>query len=340
MNVRRRRIALVATALGALALLTPAAFAGAAVARPITATHLTRPTTPAKVPPPTLIGAASNDWTWLDQAVGPVQIYRVFDGGFHFNTWQATNAYKQHPGATAFDYSIHLLPQRLTDPTDPINAKIRSFLATTPKNLIITNWHEPDYTYQYQRQFTPAQYRAGLVALASMVRAQNAIDGGTRRVSLILMAITYQGNWSTTASDWWPTDARDGGHIDLVEGDMYELPHNTRTACCPAGYTDGINWRSGGAVIAPLYNFAAANNAQWAVAELGVLEDIHQPMRKANELANAVAYAKSHGADHISYFDVAGPRADWRLRYASPVGTTSQNSNAAVMWKSLVAANN
>jgi hypothetical protein len=337
-TARRRRIGLIATVLGALTLLTPAAFAGTSVGRPVTARDLVRSTTVASSPTTTLVGAASGDWPWFDQAVGPVQIYRVFDGGFHFATWQATSAHTQHPDATAFDYSIHLLPQRLTDPTDAINAKIRSFLATTPKNLIITDWHEPDYTYRYNRQFTPAQYRAGLLALASMVRAQNAIDGGTRRVSLILMAITYRGNWSTTPSDWWPTDARDGGHIDLVEGDMYELPHKTGTACCPAGYTDGINWKSGAAVITPLYDFALANNAQWAVAELGVLEDIHNPMRKANELASAVNFATSHGADHVSYFDVGGPRANWRLRYASPVGTTSMTSNAVIMWKSLVAA--
>jgi hypothetical protein len=52
-----------------------------------------------------------------------------------------------------------------------------------------------------------------------------------------------------------------------------------------------------------------------------------------------VSYAKSHGADHISYFDNAGPRANWRLRYSTPVGTTSSTSNATLMWKSLVAAN-
>lgn len=295
------------------------------------------PVPPAQGATTTLIGANSSDYSWFDKAVGPVQIYRAFDGGFHFATWQATTAYKQHPNATAFDYSIRVLPQRLTDPTDLINAQIRSFLATTPKNLIITNWHEPDETYAKNRQFTTAQYRAGLLALAGMVRAQNAADGGTRRVSLILMDITLSGSWSTQPIDWWPTDARDGGHVDLIQGDLYEWPHNTNTACCPAGYTDGVKWRKASNLLSHLYNFAVANNTPWAVAELGVLEDIHDPMRKANELAAAVSYAKSHGADHISYFDNAGPRANWRLRYSTPVGTTSLTSNAAKMWKSLVA---
>jgi hypothetical protein len=325
---RRRRTGLVATAVGALVLLGLSPTAGTADARPART---------AQAASTTLVGADSSDWKWFDAAVGPVQIYRAFDGGFHYATWQATSAYQQHPNASAFDYSIRVLPQRLTDPTDPINAQIRSFLATTPKNLIITNWHEPDETYAKNRQFTTAQYRAGLLALVGMVRAQNAIDGGTRRVSLILMDVTISGAWTTQVSDWWPTDARDGGHVDLIEGDMYEFPHNTNTACCPTGYTDGIKWRTASKLLAPLYNWATANNTPWAVAELGVLEDIHNPTHKASELSAAVSYAKSHGADHISYFDNAGPRANWRLRYSTPVGTTSSTSNATLMWKSLVA---
>lgn len=296
---------------------------------------LLQPLPGAAATPTTLVGASSSDWAWFDQAVGPVQIYRVFDGGFHFATWQATNAYRQHPQATAFDYSIRVLPQRLTTPSDPVNAQIRSFLATTPKNLIITNWHEPDETYTYDRQFTPAQYRAGLLALARMVRAQNAADGGTRRVSVILMDITFSGTWDTQVSDWWPTDARDGAHVDLIEGDMYEWPHNTNTACCPAGYTDGVNWRKAATLLSPLSTWAAAHSTPWAVAELGVLEDIHDPARRASELSAAVSFAKAHGADHISYFDNAGPRANWRLRYSTPVGTTSMTSRAALMWRSL-----
>ncbi len=338
MTTRRRRTGVIATALGFLVLLSSAVSAGAAAARPAATTDLAGPTAPTEaLTTTTLVGASSGDWTWFDKAIGPVQIYRVFDGGFHFATWRDTNAYQQHPNATAFDYSIRVLPQRLTDATDPINSQIRSFLATTPKNLIITNWHEPDETYAKNRQFTPAQYRAGLLALARMVRAQNAVDGGTRRVSLILMDITYSGTWSTQVSDWWPTDVRDGGHVDLIQGDMYEWPHNTNTACCPTGYTDGIKWRTASTLLSPLYNWATAHSTPWAVAELGVLEDIHDPTRKASTLSAAVSFATSHGADHISYFDNAGPRASWRLRYSTPVGTTSMQSNAAVMWKSLVA---
>ena len=61
-------------------------------------------------------------------------------------------------------------------------------------------------------------------------------------------------------------------------------------------------------------------------------------MRKATALSEAVAYARLHGAHHVSYFDSAGTRASWKLWFSTPVGTTSPTSNAALMWKSLVAS--
>jgi hypothetical protein len=284
----------------------------------------------------TLVGAASSDWPWFDAAVGPVQVYRDFDvNGFHYATWQATPAYTRHPNALANDYSFDVLPQRLTDPTDPINDQIRSFLATTPKNLIITNFHEPDNVYQ--GRFTAAQFRAGAVALARMVRAQNALDGGTRMTSVVLMGMTLGGYGPTTPDSWWPNDARDGGHADIIEVDVYAFPHNTNTAGIPRGYTDGIRWRTAKAMLNPTRAFAVAHSTQWAVAEIGFLEDVNDPMHKAQTMADAVAYATANGAQHINYFDCTGPRADWRLRYSTPVGTTSSTSNAVLKWKALVA---
>jgi hypothetical protein len=297
------------------------------------------PGQPAGAVSQTKIGAHSGSWAAFDAAVGPVQIYRDFDQGFSYARWQDTAAYRAHPNAPANDYSFHVLPQRLTDPADPINAKIRSFLATTPKNLIITNFHEPDYDIKYFHNFTPAQFRAGILALARMVRQQNAVDGGTRRTSVILMDVSFNGYWPWPASDWWPTDARDGGHVDLIAGDIYALPHATNTACCPAGYTDGLKWQKPSYMLSFLRTFAVNNATPWAVAELGYLEDIHDPLRKSQALSDAVAYAKANGATHISYFDARGPRADWRLRYSTPVGTISSSSNAYQRWRSLVAAN-
>lgn len=293
---------------------------------------------PAGAASATKVGAHSGDWPSFDAAVGPVQIYRDFDQGFSYARWQDTRAYQAHPSAPANDYSFHILPQRLTNAADPIVPRVRSFLATTPKNIIITNFHEPDWDYKYVNQFTPAQFRAGILALARMVRAQNALDGGTRRTSVILMDVSFSGYWDYPASTWWPTDARDGGHVDLIAGDIYALPHATATACCPAGYTDGVNWQKPSYMLSFLRTFALNNATPWAISEIGYLEDVNLPLRKSQALSDAVAYAKANGALHISYFDARGPRADWRLRWSRPVGTTSPTSNATLRWKSLVAA--
>jgi hypothetical protein len=302
---------------------TPAT--GAAASRPA-ATTLSK----------TLVGAAACNWSWFDHAVGRVQIYRDFDvGGFHYSTWHATAAYQAHPHARANDYSFEVLPQRLTHPTDPINGAIRRFLATTPKNIIISNFHEPDNVFA--GQFTPAQFRAGTAALARMVRHQNAVDGGKRMTAVVLMGITIGGYGTTTADQWWPTTARDGGHAGIIEVDVYNFPHRTNTPGIPKGYTDGVHWRTVSAMLNPTRSFAAAHRTRWAVDEIGFLEDIHQPLRKSQAMADAVSYATTHGAQHINYFDCPGPRADWRLRYAFPVGTTSSTSNAVRRWKALVA---
>lgn len=280
-----------------------------------------------------LVGAASTDWAWLDRAVGPLQIYRSFDSGFHYATWQQTPAYQLHPNAPMVDYSTEVAPEHLITPGDPMIAEMKTFIASTPRNAILSNLHEPDHSFP--GRFTAAQYRASILRYAGWVRAQNAADGGTRMTSVILMDVTFGVYGTTTADQWWPTDARDGGHVDIIEGDMYALPHATNTTAAPAGYTDGVKWRTAAYTLDPLRKFAQANKTPWAVAELGYLEDVSDPNHKAAELAAAVAYARAWGAHHVNYFDAAGRRGNWRLRYASPVGTQSETSRAALAWRSL-----
>ncbi len=324
-RTRTRTTLFVTSVVGVMTLLAPVSLTAEAAPAPRAAA--------AAAASPMLIGASSSDWTWFDNNVGPMQIYRNFDSGFSYPTWQETPAYQLHANAPANDYSTKVAPQRLLNPADPINAQMRAFLATTPENIIITNMHEPDNSFQ--GSFTAAQFRASILKFAEMVRAQNAIDGGTRMTSVILMGVTFGAFGTSTADMWWPTDARDGGHVDILEADLYALPHATQTACCPAGYTDGVSWRKAPAVINNLKNFALSRGTPWAIAELGYLEDVNSPMHKATALSEAVAYARLHGAHHVSIFDAKGPRASWKLWHASPVGTLSATSNAANMWKSL-----
>jgi hypothetical protein len=324
MTLTRRQLMTRAAIGGVGVALAPAASAAAAV--------------PPIPPFDSSIGGVSNDWPWFDANVGAVDIYRDFDiGGFHYETWQQTAAFARHPTAPANDYSFEILPRVLADPLSGAQAQVAAFLATTPLNLQVTNFHEPDN--KFNGLFTPAEHRAGTVALANLVRAQNALDGGIRRTSVILMNVTLGITGTTKATDWWPTDALDGGHADIISVDAYALPHATNTSGVPAGYTDGLKWKTPTALLNNVYKFAATRQVAWSVSELGYLEDVNDPFRKANTLRDLVAWARSHGARHLSYFDARGPRADWRLRYSNPiVPSQSLTSNATMTWRSLAAS--
>jgi hypothetical protein len=298
------------------------------------------PVGPAGAATSALIGGVAADWTWFDANVGPVQVYRDYDiGGFHYPTWQETAAYRRHPTAQANDYSFEIPPTQLVDPSTGWQTKVAAFLATTPRNITVTNFHEPDDPSRYGGTFTPAQYRAAIVVLAGLVRAQNALDGGTRRTSVILMNITFGTYGRFVATDFWPTDTRDGGHADIISVDAYALPHATNTAGVPIGYTDGVSWRKPAGLLTNVYTFVSQRSIPWSISELGYLEDVHDPWHKANTIRDVVTWAGARGAKHVSYFDGKGPRADWRLRYDQPpIPSTSATSKAATMWRSLAAA--
>jgi hypothetical protein len=290
----------------------------------------------------TKVGAWSKDWAWFDAAVGPVDVYRGYDGGFHYPTWQQVPAANAHPGGMN-DYSFQLPPAQVAAGTQ--DAVLKTFIASTPKNIVLTNFHEPEQEIA-AGAFTFAQFRAANVRLNRLVDAQNAIDGGTRKVSVILMYDTFTGFKARNPENYWPTAAKgDGGTVDLISADVYALPHATNTAAVPAGYTDGINWKSPAALMKPVLSFARAHKTDWAVSELGYLEDINNPGRKAQALRDAVAYAAAgklsdtvtyRPALWISIWDSRGTRGDWQLRYNNPpVPSTSTTSNAALAWRFL-----
>jgi hypothetical protein len=285
----------------------------------------------------TKVGAWSRDWKWFDQAVGPVDVYRGYDAGFNFSTWQQTVAYRAHPAARQNDYSFQLPPAAVAAGTH--DAALRAFIASTPKNIVLTNHHEPEQEID-AGQFTFAQFRRANARLNMLVDEQNAQDGGTRRVSVILMISTFTGYKGRSAENYWPTVAKgDGGHVDVISADVYNAPHATNTPGVPAGYTDGVNWKTTTRLMSPVLTFARGHATPWAVSELGFLEDVNNAGRKAQALRDAVAYAKANGALWISVWDSRGSRADWQLRYASPpVPSTSLTSNAAQAWKALVNA--
>jgi hypothetical protein len=293
----------------------------------------------------TKIGAWSRDWSWFDANVGPVDVYRGYDGGFHYPTWQQVPRSLAHPGGMN-DYSFQLPPADVASGAD--DGILKTFIASTPTNIVLTNFHEPEQEIE-DGQFTFAQFRAANAHLHALVQQQNAIDGGTRKVSVILMVSTFTKFKNRNPENYWPTVAKgDGGTVDLVSADVYAAPHATGTAGVPIGYTDGVNWKDPAKLMMPVVKFAQAHATDWAVSELGYLEDVNNPMRKAQALQAAVAAAEAgkpsataptyRPALWISYWDSKGGRADWELRYNNPpVPSTSGTSNAAVAWKTLAA---
>jgi hypothetical protein len=307
----------------------------------------------------TKIGAWSKNWSWFDQAVGAVDVYRGYDNGFRYPTWQQVPSNLNHarvmnPSAMN-DYSFRLPPAEVAAGVH--DAKLRTFIASTPKNIVLTNHHEPEQEIQ-AGQYTFAQFRRANVRLNQLVDEQNAADGGTRKVSIILMVSTFQGFQGRNPENYWPTAAKGDsaaclsaspvpctGTVDLISADVYAAPHATGTAGVPLGYTDGVNWKTPATLMVRVMRFAQAHgNADWAVSELGYLEDVNNPQRRAQALQDAVNVARTGVANSfrykpalwISYWDSRGGRADWGLRFDNPpVPSESMNSNAAVMWRQL-----
>jgi hypothetical protein len=291
----------------------------------------------------TKIGAWSKNWAWFDAAVGRMDVYRGYDGGFHYPTWDKVPANLAHPGGMN-DYSFQLPPAGVAAGT--YDTQLRTFLASTPKNIVLTNYHEPEQEIA-AGQFTFAQFRAAEAHLNALVDAQNARDGGTRKVSVILMVSTFTGFQGRNPANYWPTAADGpGAPVDVISADVYAAPHATGTSGVPLGYTDGVSWKSPAGLMKPVLLFAKAHLTDWAVSELGYLEDVNNPLHKAQALRDAVAYATAGKATPtakayrpalwISYWDSVGGRADWELRYNNPpVPSTSNTSNAALAWKGL-----
>lgn len=273
-----------------------------------------------------LLGGWSRDYPWYNANVGPVQIYRTYDTGFQYPTWQQTPAYALHGNAPA-DYSFQIPPADVA--SGAADTKLTTFLASTPKNLILTNFHEPENDIELGL-FTAQQFRDSIAHLATLTHAQNAADGGSRRVSVVLMYDTVYGYKARDPHNYWPgADPATGqNYADLISFDTYALPHNTNTTCCPIGFTDGIKWQTPQTLLNPSIAFAADIRSPWLISEFGYLDDITNPQHKATAITDFVNYARYKGAIAVEYWDASGTRANWQLRYG--------NGAAASAWKTIV----
>ena len=284
------------------------------------------------------------NWTAFNAGAGQMDVYRGYDSGFRYATWNAIPAGQRYrgpaPTAGVFnDYSFQIPPAQLINGS--YDARLRTFLASTPLNVVLTNHHEPEQEIE-AGQFTFAQFRTALVRLNRLVDEQNARDGGTRKVSVILMISTFTGFQGRNAANYWPTAARDGGTVDLISADVYNMPHGTGTTV-PIGYTTGTNWKTAQTLVRPVLRFAQQNRTDWAISELGILEDVNNPGRRAQLMRDVVDIARSgqigslvyRPALWVSYWSSRGGRADWGLRFQHPVPSESTSSLAYQTWREL-----
>jgi hypothetical protein len=288
----------------------------------------------------------NGNWTAFNAGAGQMDVYRGYDNGFRYPTWQDIPVGYRYRGpqnlATVVnDYSFQIPPAQLTAGT--WDARLRTFIASTPKNVVLTNHHEPEQEIE-AGQFTFAQFRAAQLRLDRLVDQQNALDGGTRKVSVILMISTFTGFKGRNATNYWPTVARDGDSVDLISADVYNSPHATGTTGVPLGYTDGVNWKSPATLVRPVLNFAKLNGSDWAISELGLLEDVNNPLRKSQDMRGVVDIARSgrigtlvwRPALWVSYWNSRGGRADWGLRFHNPpVPSETTSSNAYQAWRAI-----
>lgn len=248
---------------------------------------------------PTMVGAATADRAWLDANVGPLESYRVYSPTLP-SKWTSGLS---RPGPV--DYSFNLDPKAVPNS----RGKIESFVATTPKNLRIAYWHEPEV------EISPADFRSATRIVADIVHAQNRADGGTRRVQMILMGWTYRKGDGRDPMDWWPgRDSAGRNYVDIVSVDVYSDPQGPNTY---NGYTNGVNWRSAAQLFDPTIEFAAKVGARWSVSEFGYLEDSTDPGHKAQAITKAIDYAIARNAVAVQYWDSVGRRGDWRLRHST-----------------------
>jgi len=284
-----------------------------------------------------LLGGWSKSWSWYRATMGPVDIYRYYDSGWHFATYQQNTAHAARAANAVSDYSFKLPPAEVAAGLH--DDRLRTFIASTPKTIILTNHHEPEEEIE-QGHFTAEQFRAATARLNRLVDLQNVLDGGTRRVSVVLMGGTFTGLRQRNPANYWPKDPVTGlNQADLIAVDAFAVPSGTNTVGVPPGYTNGVRWRQPAALLAPVVRFAAANLTSWGVSEFGYLEDVNNPTRKAQAITDAVAYARANGAVMFEYFDSIGPRGDWQLRYSNPpVPSTSDKSNAVRAWKAALSA--
>ena len=208
----------------------------------------------------TKIGAWSQfgSWTAFDQGAGQMDVYRGYDNGFRYATWQQIPSGQRYRGpqnlaSVMNDYSFRIPPAQLAAGALGRPAAHLHRLHAAQRGADAT-------TTSRSRRSRPASSPSPSSARPSsgsnrLVDAQNADrrrhpQGVGHPDDLDLHRLPGPERQQLLAHL-----ARDGGTVDLISADVYNAPHGTGTAV-PLGYTTGINWKTPAGLVRPVLTFA------------------------------------------------------------------------------------
>jgi len=181
------------------------------------------------------------------------------------------------------------------------DAKIRALCTSyTGTFLVIANHHEPEDDIE-GGAFTAAQWRAGSARLASVVNALRRPDGSRYNVEpwAILMGYTWEAASGRNPENYW---------VPGLAGYAVDQYNN------PSARHDSTPWKSPAQLMDPFTAWAKPKGVKLGWVEIGCAPDFTNPQRRPDWATAAAQYCKANGYTLASWFDEAGPKADWELR--------------------------
>jgi hypothetical protein len=230
------------------------------------------------------------------QVYGRQPVIRVWDNGVPpSNAWKVRTPTLTKD--TAVVTSFEMPPAQVL--SGKYDQALRQFFATAPSghDIYWTYRHEPELRVQ-ARLFSPAQFRD---AWRHIARIAGALCRPNLIPTLVLMGWTAD----PRAGDDWRQYYPGADYVSVLAWDPYNGP------------TDRIppEYRSPARMYDAVVRASAGAKKPWAIAETGspLIAGDRSGVRRAAWLTQLGAYAKTHGAVWMTYFDFHS-RVDFRLR--------------------------
>jgi hypothetical protein len=254
---------------------------------------------------------------FLEGAVGPLEIRRVYDSGFLLDFMVRAGA---DVGVRATHYSFK--PDLAALAAGSLDADVLTLLNSIPvgHQTLLTIWHEPEDNFTTDEQ--KATYRAAWQRFADLVH-------GTGRPELTTSWVMMSYSWWTSSGrdpmDWYPGDE----YIDSVGIDTYNEGSLRGDRWDSPGRGVGLPFAGdtavpGGYVYEGAIRWAQARGLPWGIAEFGSLENVNHidsTWAKVDEkwrwIHRAVKFYARNGASYIEYFHCGPYRGPWWLDSSS-----------------------